>query len=152
MRMLRNACLAGLCVLAPSTAVYLVADASSLETTGAYEIPSLTAWGKIFSVLLLVALGVAYIVWRRPIVQAQAILETSPLGVGQPVTLVDWSLYFRTLLAIEVLALCGIGTLRIVGRPLAALDMLGVIASGAIVALVVHLLWLARGGRERDKS
>ncbi len=117
---------------------------------GTYEVPSLTAWGKIFSVLLLAALGVAYLVWRRPVVQAQAILETSPLGPGQSsLPLVDWRQYFKTAAVIEIVALLGVGVLRLVHHPLSGVDTLGVLASGAIVALVVHLLILARsGGRD----
>ncbi len=111
------------------------------------EIPTLTAWGKIFSVLLLGALGVAYLVWRRPVAQARAILETSPLGVSHPTApLVDWRRYFKTLLALETLAIASVLLARLAGRPLTAMDTLGVLGSSAIVALVVHLLILARSG------
>ena len=110
-----------------------------------HAVPSLTAWGKIFSFLLLAALGVAYLVWRRPVVQARAILETSPLGTSpRLVTLVDWPLYVKTLLAVEALAMGGLICLRLTARPLTSTDSLGVAASAAIVAFVLHLLLLAR--------
>lgn len=109
------------------------------------SVPSLTVWGKMFSGLLLATLGVAYLVWRRPVLQAQAILETSPLGTGRPAPpLVDWMLYLKTLLATEFVAAVGLLIARSAIGPMAMLDMLGVLGSGAIVALVVHLLLLAR--------
>ncbi len=118
----------------------------------ASEIPSLTIWGKIFAFLLLGALGVAYLVWRRPLLQAQAILETSPLGGGQaPSPLVDWGLYLKTLVVIEMCLVVAVVVLHYTGRPISTLDTFGTLASGAIVALVVHLLILARGGSGRDR-
>ncbi len=149
----------GFWLLGSVTAAVLASSAYFLDETprqmvphGALEVPSFTFWGKLFAMLLLAALGVAYLVWRRPVVQAQAILETSPLGAGhQPPALVDWSLYVKTLIVIEALALVGIGLTRVVFRPLSVTDTLGIVASGAIVALVVHLLILARSGSERDQ-
>ena len=111
------------------------------------EVPSLTVWGKVFSCLLLAALGVAYLVWRRPVVKAQAILETSPLGSEeQACPLVDWVLYVKTLLVVNLLALAGIWVFRLAGYPLTGVDTLGILASGAIVAFVIHLLLLSRRG------
>ncbi len=110
------------------------------------DIPTLTGWGKIFSALLLTAMGVAYLVWRRPVMQAQAILETSPLGAGhrmQP--LMDWRLYLNVLLGVEAVALVSVLASARVGHPLSVLDRCGVLGSGAIVALVAHLLLIARG-------
>ncbi|NOT02781.1 MAG: hypothetical protein HOP29_19440 [Phycisphaerales bacterium] len=116
------------------------------------EIPSLTAWGKIFSMLLLAALGVSYIVWRRPVVRAQAILETSPLGTGSIAPpLVDWLLYAKLFLVVNGLAMLGVMGIRLSGRVLSALDTLGVLASGAIVAFVVHLLLLSRRDLDGDR-
>lgn len=40
-----------------------------------HEVPSLTQWGKIYALLLLAALGVAYLVWRRPIMQALSLIH-----------------------------------------------------------------------------
>ena len=78
------------------------------------EVPSLTVWGKVFSCLLLAALGAAYLVWRRPVVKAQA----------------------------------GVWLFRLAGYLLTGVDTLGILASGAIVAFVIHLLLLSRrGGR-----
>lgn len=115
---------------------------------GRHAVPSLTAWGKIFSFLLLAALGVAYLVWRRPMVQARAILETSPLGTSPDVvTLVDWALYTKVLLAVEALAMGGVILLRLLAeRSLTPTDTLGVVASASIVAFVLHLLLLTRRG------
>lgn len=115
---------------------------------GRHAVPSLTAWGKIFSFLLLAALGVAYLVWRRPMVHARAILETSPLGTSPDVvTLVDWVLYCKVLLAVEALAMSGVVLLRLLAeRPLTPTDTMGVIASASIVAFVLHLLMLTRRG------
>ncbi len=117
----------------------------------AVEIPTLTAWGKIFSVLLLAALGVAYLVWRRPVMQARAILETSPLGTrDRSTTLVDWGLYVKALIALDGLALIAVAALKLSGRTVGGIDVLGVLASGAIVAFVVHLLILGRGTDSTD--
>ena len=114
---------------------------------GTVHLPSLTAWGKIFSLLLLAALGVAYLVWRRPIDRARAILETSPLGGGEEsASLVDWGLYVKVLLGLELVGLLGIGAFRLNGFVLSGLDTMGVLGCGAIVAFVVHLLVLARRG------
>ncbi|MEE9296221.1 MAG: hypothetical protein V3W34_14840 [Phycisphaerae bacterium] len=145
------ACWVGALCLA--TLAYLVfGGPTPAAAAGGYEVPSLTGWGKIFSVLLLAALGVAYLVWRRPVLQAQAILETSPLGTGpQSGPLVDWSLYFKTLLGIEAAALIIVGVLSWTGRPLVWVDTWGVFGAGAIVAMVIHLLILARGGDRRDE-
>jgi hypothetical protein len=116
------------------------------------EIPSLTAWGKIFSMLLLAALGVSYIVWRRPVVRAQAILETSPLGTGSGAPpLVDWFLYAKLFLVVNGLAMLGVMGIRLSGRVLSVLDTLGVLASGAIVAFVIHLLLLSRRDHDGDR-
>ena len=117
-------------------------------TPGPHAVPSLTAWGKIFSFLLLAALGVAYLVWRRPMVQARAILETSPLGTSPDVvTLVDWILYCKVLLAVEALAMGGVVLFRVVAeRSFTPTDTLGVAASASIVAFVLHLLMLTRRG------
>lgn len=140
----------GAVLLIAALLVVLLWEPSSITPSGVHEVPTLTAWGKIFSALLLAALGVAYLVWRRPIARAQAILETSPLGSGSPTPpLVDWRLYFKTLLVLEALSLAGIGIVRLVARPLSTLDSLGVIGAAAIVALVVHLLILARSGGSR---
>lgn len=111
----------------------------------ALEVPSLTSWGKVFSLLLLGALGVAYLVWRRPVVQAQAILETSPLGPVQvsPV-LVDPVLYLKVLVFTELAGIGLVCGVRWLGRAVSTVDTVGVLASGAIVAFVVHLLWLGR--------
>lgn len=119
---------------------------SETVVPGRHGVPSLTAWGKIFSFLLLAALGVAYLVWRRPMVQARAILETSPLGTSSGVVaLVDWVLYGKVLLAVEALAMGGVVLLRFLAeRSLTPTDTLGVMASASIVAFVVHLLLLTR--------
>lgn len=121
---------------------------SDAPATARHAVPSLTAWGKIFSFLLLAALGVAYLVWRRPMVQARAILETSPLGTSPDVmTLVDWGLYCKVLFGIEALAMGGVILLRLLAeRSLTPTDTLGVVASGSIVAFVLHLLLLTRRG------
>jgi hypothetical protein len=115
--------------------------------TAALEVPSLTAWGKIFSFLLLAALGVAYLVWRRPVDRARAILETSPLGSEEQTgSLVDWGLCAKVVVLVEVLAVATILGFRIQGYALSAIDTLGVLGVGAIVAFVIHLLWLSRRG------
>jgi len=120
---------------------------TGLARSAVHAVPSLTAWGKIFSFLLLAALGVAYLVWRRPVVQARAILETSPLGTSSgAVGLVDWPLYVKTLLAVEALAMVVLVALRLAGRALGTTDTLGIAASAAIVAFVLHLLLLTRRG------
>ncbi len=122
----------------------------SAPAQGPAEIPSLTAWGKIFSFLLLAALGVAYLVWRRPVDRARAILETSPLGSEeQTASLVDWGLYAKVVVVLEVLALVVILGMRTQGLVLSRVDTLGVLGVGAIVAFVIHLLWL---GRRSDSS
>jgi len=120
---------------------------------GVLEIPSLTAWGKVFSFLLLTALGVAYLVWRGPIVRAQAILETSPLGAGaQSAALVDWHLYLKTILATDGAALACVVGLRMAGITLTTVDTMGLLASGAIVAFVIHLLLLSRRGDRHSRD
>ena len=120
---------------------------------GTYEVPTLTAWGKIFSLLLLAALGVAYLVWRRPVLQAQAILETSPLGTARPAPpLVDWSLYIKALLVVEAVALAAVWAWSTWKGRLSSMDGLGILASGAIAAFVIHLLILSQrndGGGSR---
>lgn len=132
-------------------ATILLSSRSTPTPQWILEIPSLTAWGKIFSMLLLAALGVAYIVWRRPVVRAQAILETSPLGTGSAAPpLVDWFLYTKLFLLINGMAVLVIMALRLSGRILNLLDTLGVLASGAIVAFVVHLLLLSRRDHDGD--
>ncbi len=115
------------------------------------ELPSLQIWGKIFSGLLLGTIGVAYLVWRRPVMQAQAILETSPLGTGSPSPpLIDWSLFIRTCIVVE--ATLGVSLWAfsaMLGRGIAMLDVLGVLGAGVIVSFVAHLLLLGRGERVR---
>ncbi len=112
--------------------------------SGRVEVPSLTQWGKVYALLLLAALGVAYLVWRRPIMQAQAVLETSPLG-GKGTPLVDWLSYLKLLVAMEVVAGVVIGVLSQSGVRLGGLDAMGFVGATAIVAFVLHLLWLSRG-------
>lgn len=136
---------AGMVVTGGGVALWSAFGEPYAAGSGPLEVPSLTVWGKVFSCLLLGALGVAYLVWRRPIVKAQAILETSPLGTEERTSpLVDWVLYLKAWLAIDLLALAGIWVLRLSGLILTGVDTLGILASGAIVAFVVHLLLLSR--------
>ncbi len=116
---------------------------SSAAVAGQVEVPSLTQWGKIYALLLLAALGVAYLVWRRPIMQAQAVLETSPLGEKSP-PLVDWSSYLKLLVIMEIVAGGVIGILMQSGMAIDGINTIGALGATAIVAFVVHLLWLAR--------
>lgn len=113
-----------------------------------YEVPSLTVWGKVFSFLLLAALGVSALVWRRPVLYAQAVLETSPLGSGLWCgKLADWRLYLKTLLVVETLAIVSVLFFGDGGYFVSTTDTLGLTGSGAIVAFVVHLLLLHRRRR-----
>lgn len=131
-----------------------LSNRTDATSSGLHAVPSLTAWGKIFSFLLLAALGVAYLVWRRPLVQARAILETSPLGTTSGVVaLVDWTLYVKVLLAVEALAMGAVVLLRLFAeRSLTPTDTLGIVASASIVAFVVHLLMLSRRQGEGGDS
>ena len=139
--------LGALVVTAVSFAIGVLPEFSGDLAPGRYPVPTLTAWGKIFSILLLGALGVAYLVWRRPVVQAQAILETSPLGMSQPAPpLVSWPTYFLAFVLTEVVAMAGVWGWALAGHPIQQIDVLGVLASGAIVAFVIHLLILGHRG------
>lgn len=142
--------LGALVVVPAALMVGTVLASSAVElSTGRTDVPTLTGWGKIFSLLLLATLGVAYLVWRRPVVQAHAILETSPLGTPSlPPTLVDLSLYIRTLLVVELVALAVVWGLYSMQGGLVGIDALGVFTSGAIVAFVVHLLILGQRGHD----
>ena len=134
--------------LALGSVAYALFGGAARTADGATNVPTLTSWGKIFALLLLVALGVAYLVWRRPIMQAQAILETSPLGSSQAgaTPLVDWVLCLKFLVLIEIAAGGAILAWGKVKQPLATIDALGVLTSGVILAFVLHLLWLGRRG------
>lgn len=141
-------------VLGVLGSVVLIASALLLPAhagagaAGIHEVPSLTVWGKVFAFLLLAALGVAYLVWRRPVVQARAILETSPLGGSQqPGELIDSLLMLKMLAAFEAASVAGIVIALAAGRPLSWLDTLGLLGSAAIIAFIVHLLVLGQRGR-----
>ena len=150
--MLRHVLACWVAALCLAAVGFFLVDGSPAAAAVGHEIPSLTTWGKIFSVLLLAAFGVAYLVWRRPVLQAQAILETSPLGAGcRCAPLVDWMLYLKTVIGVETVALLVVWALSRMGRPLAWVDTLGVLGSGAIVAMVLHLLILAYNDPGRDK-
>lgn len=128
-------------------------SAGPLPAGARYEVPSLTGWGKILSCLLLAALGVASVVWRRPVLYAQAILETSPLGSGHwSGSLVDWRLCVKTVVAVEVFATGAVWVVGVCWRPLSTTDTLGVVGSGAILAFVIHLLVLHRRPRIADNG
>jgi hypothetical protein len=131
---------------APTTTIAIMG--SSLPAP-AREAPTLSGWGKIFIVLLLAARGVAYLVWRRPIVEAKAIIETSPLRSDQaPMAMVDLRLFLVSLVVVEGLA--GIGlVLWSEGHRVSTMDKVGTVGAAAIIAFVAHLLILAnrRGPR-----
>ena len=133
------------------TPLLALTRAASAESSQILEVPTLTAWGKIFAMLLLAVLGVAYLVWRRPVMRAQAILETSPLGGNQPSSqLIDWRGFLGALVVVEGLALVAITVAAWTYRPISTTDRLGVLTSGAILALIVHLLILARNQRSHE--
>ena len=143
-------CGLGVCALVAAVGLAFWPPAQSLPGTR-YEVPSLTIWGKVLSCLLLAALGVASVVWRRPVLYAQAILETSPLGAGHwSGSLVDWRLFVKTAVAVELLAVASVWFVGVCWRPFSTTDTLGVVGSAAIVAFVIHLLMLHRRPRIGD--
>ena len=138
----RVRCLLGLVALACFTsASWLTWDVGTAASAPPHEVPTLTGWAKIYSFALLAALGVAVLVWRRPVVQAQAVLETSPLGLNRPVSLPDWRGYAVTLVLVETLAFAGVVVFDDLWAARPAADWLGLAGCAAVVAFVMHLLW-----------
>ncbi len=102
----------------------------------------MSAWGGIIAVLLSLALGVAVVVWRRAVLHAYAVLETSPLGL--PVSIqepwIDGRRLACTVVLFEGLAFLCVFVLGMQGRLLMGREVLGIIGSAGLCSFVVYLL------------
>ncbi len=120
---------------------FLMWDVTLAISPTPQEVPALGEWAKIYALALLAALGVAVVVWRRPVVQAQAVLETSPLGAGPTGSLFDWRGYLATLMVVETLAFASVLVLDDLRAARPPANWLGLAGCAAVVAFMLHLIW-----------
>jgi CHRD domain/IPTL-CTERM motif len=98
------------------------------------NVPTLSEWGAILMVLLLVAVGVFFLVGRGRTSMALAAAAPSATFEG-PMKATDWRLLGKVTLYVE--AAIALVLIALSARPV---DVAGALTSGFVVAFIVHLL------------
>lgn len=103
--------------------------------------PTLSEWGVILMTLLFIAVGTLFIVGRGKAASAGPGADAQ-LMLARPFATIDWRLLARVTMFVEAAAVLAL----IAIRP-GAVDALGTVTSGLVVAFIVHLL--IAGARRR---
>jgi hypothetical protein len=126
-----------------------VVQATGSSPPPSATVPTLSEWGAILMALLIVAAGVFFMVGngKTAMSLSGAVSSTGFTGTGKgsgkaPGTGIDWKLLART--AIYVEAGIALALLALSAKPV---DTLGALASGIVVAFILHLL--ISGARRR---
>jgi hypothetical protein len=106
-------------------------QAQQAPPPGGTSVPTLSQWGAILMFLLILAAGMFFVAGRRPVMAAEAGFVT---GNSRPI---DWKLLTTVTMYVEAAVVLGLVALHSV---IATPDIFGAIASGLIVAFIVHLL------------
>jgi hypothetical protein len=106
-------------------------QAQQAPPPGGTSVPTLSQWGAILMFLLILAAGMFFVAGRRPVMAAEAGFVA---GTSRSI---DWKLLTTVTMYVEAAVVLGLVALHSV---IATPDIFGAIASGLIVAFIVHLL------------
>jgi hypothetical protein len=90
-----------------------------------------TEWGLILMTLLFIAAGAYFLTARGKAAMAGA---DESVALSAPARAINWKLFATVALAVEVIAAAVLVALRA-----GAVDVMGALASGLIVAFIIHL-------------
>jgi hypothetical protein len=95
--------------------------------------PTLSEWGLILMTLLFIAVGTFFLVGRGKAATAAGAVEASVMmaGLAKPI---DWRLLAQVALCVE--AVIALGLLAVAAG---AVDVLGALTSGLVIAFILHL-------------
>jgi hypothetical protein len=93
--------------------------------------PTLSEWGLILMTLLFIGACTFFLVGRG----RTAFAGDSTAMINAPVTVLDWRLFVKVALSVEVMIALVLGVLRA-----GAVDIFGALASGLVLAYILHLL------------
>jgi len=106
-------------------------QAQQAPPPGGTSVPTLSQWGAILMFLLILAAGMFFVAGRKTVIAADGGFVA---GNSRPV---DWKLLTTVTMYVEAAVVLGLVALHSV---IATPDIFGAIASGLIVAFIVHLL------------
>ena len=95
--------------------------------------PTLSQWGAILMTLLFIAAGTFFLIGRSRSAATLAGAETSATFAG-PVKAIDWKLLAKVALYVEVVI-----ALSLVVLAAGAVDVIGALTSGLVIAFILHL-------------
>lgn len=104
--------------------------AATTPGTGA---PTLSEWGAILMGLLIIAACLFFLAGRSK--TAMAFVGAGPASSPQAVTAIDWKLLAKVTLVVE--AVIGLALIALSAK---SVDVAGALASGLVVAFILHLL------------
>jgi hypothetical protein len=104
-----------------------------LTTSPGTSAPTLSEWGAILMTLLFIAAGTFFLIGRGNAVSSLAGAEASAMLAG-PVKSIDWRLLATVALCVEAVI-----ALSLVALAANAVDVLGALTSGLVVAFILHL-------------
>ncbi len=99
------------------------------QTVQTLNTPTLSEWGMILMTLIITALGIYFLTARGKVE-----LSGADESISLTVRAINWKLFATVALIVEVIAVAILVALRA-----GALDTLGALASGLIVAFIIHL-------------
>jgi hypothetical protein len=101
------------------------------QTASGFAVPTLSEWGLILMSLLFIATCTFFIVGRG----RTAFASESTALENAPVKAVDWRLFVKVALYVEIIIALALVALRA-----GAVDIFGALASGPVLAYTLHLL------------
>jgi hypothetical protein len=101
------------------------------QTVQSLNTPTLSEWGLILMTLLFIATGAYFLSARGKAALSGA---DESVSLPAPARAINWKLFAAVALAVEVIAAAVLVALRA-----GAVDVMGTLASGLIVAFIIHL-------------
>lgn len=101
------------------------------QTVQTLNAPTLGEWGMILMTLIITALGIYFLTARGKAALSGA---DESIAMSAPVRAINWKLFATVALIVEVIAAAILVALRA-----GAVDTLGALTSGLIVAFIIHL-------------
>lgn len=101
------------------------------QTVSGLTAPTLSEWGLILMTLLFTALGAYFLTARGKAAMAGA---DESLAISAPIRAINWKLFATVAIMVEVIAAAVLVAIRA-----GSVDTLGALASGLIVAFIIHL-------------
>jgi cbb3-type cytochrome oxidase subunit 3 len=105
----------------------------SAAITPGTSAPTLSEWGLILMTLLFIAVGTFFLVGRGKAATAAGAAEASVMFAG-PVKAIDWKLLAQVALCVEAVVALGL-----IVFAAGAVDVLGALTSGLVIAFILHL-------------